>query len=59
MSIAVDIILIILIVIIMSLAHERDIYNSCAEKGHSGSAMWTKSIKCEPKDKPHETGEGS
>lgn len=37
----------ILLVIVATIAHERDIYSACLNYGHSGHAMFTKKIKCE------------
>ena len=31
-----------------ALAHERDIYVNCSEKGISANSMWTANIECKP-----------
>ena len=34
--------------ILISIAHENDIYRQCVKQGNSGMAGWTIKIKCEP-----------
>ncbi len=34
------------ILLLGAIGHERDIYRTCIEKGHSSMAMWTKKIEC-------------
>ena len=33
-----------------AMLHEADIYRTCKNKGHSGSAMWMRAIQCSPID---------
>jgi hypothetical protein len=39
---------IIFLMLLISIAHERDILQSCIKYGNSGRSMWTTKIICSP-----------